>query len=377
MLNRPVNSFAAADAQTSSTEQLWDVDRHPVRRLLWLFLLIALPLCAVTGRLFYLQGMRTVEVALPSANITTTHEPSASRDGRILAADGRILAYDVEKYHIRMHYRWLEEPPNERWLVQQTVAQFPEQQKLQKSQLAEAKQNILKQRAAVWQNLATISGKTESELAEKRLSIQQQVEHILESVKQRRQQKRDQQTAPPRSEQHRDSAWWQTAWDTVAETLTTPPLRSQRELLVIKEELDDHIVIEHVDEKIASIIEQHPQKFPGVRVQKTTQRTYPQGAVASHIIGYRSELHHEDITSRKKRYEQSDPLNYRIGDRIGKMGVEKIYDRALHGLTGQLRLVKNGTGEIMSSRLERKPQYGHDLILTLNFELQTTSRTAT
>ena len=85
---------------------------------------------------------------------------------------------------------------------------------------------------------------------------------------------------------------------------------------------------------------------------------------------YRTALHQEDISSREKQYAQRDPLDYHIGDRKGKMGVERIYDRALHGLSGRLRLVKDHAGEILNSRLQRKPQFGHDLILTLNFDLQ-------
>ena len=38
--------------------------------------------------------------------------------------DGRVLAEDVERFNISVHYRWLEDPPNEHWLTKQALSRL-------------------------------------------------------------------------------------------------------------------------------------------------------------------------------------------------------------------------------------------------------------
>jgi len=65
--------------------------------------------------------------------------------------------------------------------------------------------------------------------------------------------------------------------------------------------------------------------FPGFFVQNRTLRSYP-NAVAAHILGYVSEVNERDI--------ENDPY-YKMGDYIGKSGIEQAYESVLRGQKGK------------------------------------------
>lgn len=66
-------------------------------------------------------------------------------------------------------------------------------------------------------------------------------------------------------------------------------------------------------------------EFPGFFVQNRTLRSYP-NAIAAHILGYVSEVGEEDM--------ENDPY-YKMGDYIGKSGIEKAYESVLRGQKGK------------------------------------------
>lgn len=66
-------------------------------------------------------------------------------------------------------------------------------------------------------------------------------------------------------------------------------------------------------------------EFPGFFVQNRTLRSYP-NPIAAHILGYVSEVGETDI--------ENDPY-YKMGDYIGKSGIEKAYESVLRGKKGK------------------------------------------
>lgn len=84
------------------------------------------------------------------------------------------------------------------------------------------------------------------------------------------------------------------------------------------------------DEEVARFIAQR-YRFPGVELKARLFRDYPMGSFASHVIGYIGRINDKDL----ERIEESDDAaNYRGTDHIGKSGLEKSYERDLHGITG-------------------------------------------
>ena len=108
-------------------------------------------------------------------------------------------------------------------------------------------------------------------------------------------------------------------------------------------------------------------RFPGVEVQARLFRQYPQGEVASHVIGYIGRINQRDA---KVIDASEDAANYNGTDHIGKEGLEKSYEAHLHGRTGYEKVIKTAGGRAVStlSRTEATP--GSNLILSVDIELQ-------
>src|SRR5262249_13091327 len=111
MHNRPT-SFFSNTGTTSSIGAEESIPPQSTVRLVWLFLAFALPLVLVAARLVQLQCFLVDDYVTAFETTSETLEPIPSTDGRIYADDGRVLAEDIERYNISVHYRWLEDPPN-------------------------------------------------------------------------------------------------------------------------------------------------------------------------------------------------------------------------------------------------------------------------
>lgn len=126
------------------------------------------------------------------------------------------------------------------------------------------------------------------------------------------------------------------------------------------------------DEEVARFIAQR-YRFPGVEVQARLFRDYPQGASATHVVGYIGRINDRDI---ERIEERGVTANYRGSDYIGKSGLEMSYEAELHGTTGFEQVEVNAGGRAVR-RLSSTPAVaGSDLELTLDMELQRIAETA-
>jgi penicillin-binding protein 2 len=116
-------------------------------------------------------------------------------------------------------------------------------------------------------------------------------------------------------------------------------------------------------EQVASIQAQSTIPFPEINVDPVQRRNYPYGTMASHIMGFIGEAAEKDLASRK---------DLKLGDLIGKRGVELMYDNYLRGKDGaqywEYDSKGRRLGEYRPSRKE--PVAGDNLYLTIDFELQ-------
>jgi len=76
-------------------------------------------------------------------------------------------------------------------------------------------------------------------------------------------------------------------------------------------------------------LQEKMSEFPGFFVQSRTLRSYPQ-PIAAHILGYVSEVDEQDV--------ENDSY-YRMGDYIGKSGIEKAYEPILRGVKGKRKVL--------------------------------------
>ena len=113
----------------------------------------------------------------------------------------------------------------------------------------------------------------------------------------------------------------------------------------------------------AMVIESHRLDLPGVMVQVESQRNYPGGAIAAHLLGYVGEISAEQL----ERPEFSD---LHQGSVVGQYGVEKSYDRYVRGQAGQKSVEVDALGHEKKAAVVEKPQAGNDLYLTVDIRLQ-------
>jgi len=108
-------------------------------------------------------------------------------------------------------------------------------------------------------------------------------------------------------------------------------------------------------------------RFPGVEVQARLFRQYPMGEVASHVIGYIGRINQKEADALE---EGDDAANYNGTDHMGKEGVEKRYERQLHGQTGYEQVERSAGGRAIRTLRRTAPTPGSNLILSIDIELQ-------
>ena len=139
--------------------------------------------------------------------------------------------------------------------------------------------------------------------------------------------------------------------------------------IVIKKDLD-----------IASVsrIEAHRELLPGVNIESVPDRTYMHGTLASHVLGYIGLVSQEELDSQAQAQDAGDEnaTNYKMGDYVGKVGVEKYYDEYLRGVNGYREVEVNAAGRPVSDTETVNPQNGDNLVLTIDYDLQLALETA-
>ena len=110
-------------------------------------------------------------------------------------------------------------------------------------------------------------------------------------------------------------------------------------------------------------LEEYRDRLKWVEINEGKIRYYPQGKLAAHIIGYTGELNREELQRWK-------PKGYRLGDTIGKMGLESAYESKLRGKWGGLKLGVDGAGRIIELLGEQPAGVGEDIVLTIDANVQ-------
>jgi len=105
------------------------------------------------------------------------------------------------------------------------------------------------------------------------------------------------------------------------------------------------------------------QYDPSIQVEALPQRYYPYKDLFAHVVGYVGQITKEELS-------HLPSTDYRPGDVIGKMGVEKAYEKELKGQKGIQEVVVNARGQVLSSKIVKAPVKGKDIYLTLQVDVQ-------
>ncbi len=124
------------------------------------------------------------------------------------------------------------------------------------------------------------------------------------------------------------------------------------------------IIVGKISREHNAVIQEKIWKYPGFFLQKNSVRNYPI-SIASNLLGYVSEVNKNDM--KKDNY-------YRLGELIGRQGIEEYYEHFLRGKKGKKFYQKDRYNRIIGSYEGGKydvPKEGaQNLYLTIDRELQ-------
>ncbi len=127
------------------------------------------------------------------------------------------------------------------------------------------------------------------------------------------------------------------------------------------------IFMNQLSDEEFSMFQEKIYRFPGFYVQKRSIRQY-EYPYAAHVLGDVAEVSQGEI--------EADDY-YQPGDYIGKLGVERSYEKYLRGEKGVQILLRDAHGRIQGSyrhgELDHQPVPGKDLTLGLDLQLQALS----
>lgn len=103
-------------------------------------------------------------------------------------------------------------------------------------------------------------------------------------------------------------------------------------------------------------------RFPGVDVKARLIRHYPLGETLAHVLGYVGRINEKEL-------QRVDPINYSATNFIGKLGLERYYEKLLHGRVGYQRVEVDASGRIVRVLSRTSPVPGNDIYLTLDSDL--------
>lgn len=118
-----------------------------------------------------------------------------------------------------------------------------------------------------------------------------------------------------------------------------------------------------------SFLESHRLEFPGLDVTRQPRRFYREGELAAHLLGYVGEVSEKQIGTEEFSYSK-------LGDIVGKAGVERVYNQILTGIDGQKRVIVDSRGREVKVLDSIEPIPGNDLRLTVDLDMQRAAENA-
>ncbi|WP_372938370.1 penicillin-binding protein 2 [Seonamhaeicola sp.] len=125
-----------------------------------------------------------------------------------------------------------------------------------------------------------------------------------------------------------------------------------------------YVFVSHLSKEDYAVLQEKMRKFEGFYIQKRSLRDY-QTKVGANVLGFIAEVNQSQI--------QNNPY-YKMGDLIGKQGVELSYEKELRGVKGIKFIQKDrfnrDIGPYKDGKFDTIPQQGKDITITIDTQLQ-------
>ncbi|MFQ5867020.1 MAG: penicillin-binding protein 2 [bacterium] len=131
----------------------------------------------------------------------------------------------------------------------------------------------------------------------------------------------------------------------------------------IRQPLSSILLAENVPRPKVFCLAEEKVNLPGVNIEVEPKRHYLHRNFASHLFGHLGEIGPKELLA-------LSGAGYKLGDIIGKSGIEKIYDNFLRGMSGGRQIEIDANGRHLRIINNVLPEEGDSLILTLDERIQ-------
>lgn len=123
------------------------------------------------------------------------------------------------------------------------------------------------------------------------------------------------------------------------------------------------VIVRDIPWELVVQLEEDRHNLPGVSIEIEPLRSYPQDALAGHVLGYIHSINQDELAASDGQYN--------INSLIGKSGLEKQYEEELRGTYGARRMEVDAWARPTDRELVTlEPIPGNNLKLTLDLKLQ-------
>lgn len=91
----------------------------------------------------------------------------------------------------------------------------------------------------------------------------------------------------------------------------------------------------------------------------------------AHILGYLGEISEDEMANPYYTYQ-----GYNVGDRLGRMGLEEVFEKKIRGIDGKELIEVDSNGAVIRTLGKIDPVPGNDMTLSIDLELQKAAFTA-
>src|SRR5699024_8038282 len=112
-------------------------------------------------------------------------------------------------------------------------------------------------------------------------------------------------------------------------------------------------------------IREQQDEFPGISARQMAVREYPHDELAAQLLGYLQPITQEEFEARETLRAEFSGV-----DRVGRGGLEAVYDKRLRGDSGSRTLAVNSQGDVRGTVQETPPEPGMHLITSIDTDVQ-------
>ena len=123
------------------------------------------------------------------------------------------------------------------------------------------------------------------------------------------------------------------------------------------------VVASNITRDQMELLEENSLDLDGVNIEMNTVRAYPNGLLASHLLGHLGEISEAEFGSELYK-------GYNLGDFLGRSGIEKSWESFLHGSDGGRHVEVDAHGRFLRIADESRASVGNTVELTIDLELQ-------